>query len=181
MKHILHTLMITAAVTTLALPAHAATVTKQTVIHETGAARDPALVEAAKNRMTRDLQAELASRGYKVDVNGAYDAKTAEAVRAFQRDNNQPVTGEASAQLLAALGVDTSLGPTQVIEEHQILKYKLANKGSENSNVYDDPRADRTGAPQFKQRYKKLTTTEVAPDVTTRETTTVFTVPAHNR
>lgn len=181
MKNVLHTLLITAAVATFAMPAQAATVTSETTVMETGVARDPALLDAAKNRMTRDLQAELASRGYDVPVTGDYNLKTANAVRKFQQDNNMPVTGEASADLLVALGVNTDLGPTTVTEERQITRYKLANKGSENANVYDDADANRTGTPAYKQRYERLTATQTAPGVTTTETTTLYTAPVMNR
>lgn len=173
--------MITAAVMAFTVPAHAASVTNTTTVVETGVARDPALLQAAKNRMTRDLQAALAQRGYAVDVTGAYDAKTATAVSAFQKDSHMPVTGEASPDLLSALGVDTNLGPTQVIEEREIMRYKLADKGSENANVYDDPNANRLGAPAFKQRYQKRTEVLNAPNVTTTETTTVYTNPLYNK
>lgn len=181
MKNVMYTLMISAAVATFAMPAQAATVTTETTVMETGVARDPALLQAAKNRMTRDLQAELASRGYDVSVNGSYDLRTANAVRKFQQDNNMPVTGEASADMLVALGVDTDLGPTTIVQERDVMRYKLADKGSENANVYDDPNADRTGRPTFTQRYQRLTATEVAPNVTTTETTTVYTGPVLNR
>lgn len=181
MKNVMYTLMVTAAVATFAMPAQAATVTNETTVIETGAARDPALLQAAKNRMTRDMQAELASRGYDVQVNGDYNVQTANAVRKFQKDNNMPVTGEASADMLKALGVNTDLGPTQIIQEREVMRYKLANKGSENANVYDDPDADRTRTPVFKQRYQRMTATEVAPGVTTTETSTVYTGPVVNR
>lgn len=181
MKNVMYTLMLTAAVATFAMPAQAATVTSETTVIETGAARDPALLQAAKNRMTRDLQAELASRGYDVSVTGDYDLRTANAVRKFQQDNNMPATGEASADMLVALGVNTDLGPTQIIQERETMRYKLADKGSENANVYDDPNADRTGRPVFTQRYQRVTATQVAPSVTTTETSTVYTGPVVNR
>lgn len=178
---VLNTLLVTAAVVTFALPTQAATLKSETTVIETGAARDPALMQAAKNRMTRDLQAELASRNYAVDVNGSYDVKTTNAVRAYQKDNGMPVTGEASAELLASLGVNTDLGPTQIIQERDVMHYKLADKGSENANVYDDADADRTGRPAFKQRYQRMTVTERAPGVSTTETSTVYTSPVVNR
>lgn len=181
MKNVMYTLMLTAAVATFAMPAQAAKVTNETTVIETGVARDPALLEAAKNRMTRDMQAELASRGYDVSVTGDYDLKTANAVRKFQTDNGHAATGEASADLLVALGVDTNLGPTQVVQERETLRYKLADKGSENANVYDDADADRTGSRTFKQRYQRMTATEVAPGVTTTKSSTVYTGPVVNR
>lgn len=181
MKNVLHTLMITAAVMAFTVPAHAASMTTKTTVMETGVARDPALLQAAKNRMTRDLQAELTQRGYTVDLTGEYDVKTANAVRAYQKDNNLPVTGEASADLLVALGVDTDLGPTKVVEHRKIMSYKMANKGSENANVYDDPNADRTGDAVYTQRYKRMTEVHSAPGVTTTETTTVYTRPLFNQ
>ena len=180
MKTIINTLMITAAVACFALPAQAASLTTETTVIETGKAQDPAALEAAKLRMTRDLQAALANRGYDVAVTGSFDAKTDKAVRAYQASNNMAVTGEASAELLADLGVDTSIRNTHLIQERQVMKYDLADKGSENANVYDDPNADRTGAPVFKQRYQRLTT-RIAPEVTTTQTTTVYTSPVLNR
>lgn len=181
MKKALYSLMITAAVVAFTLPAQAATVTSETTVIETGAAANPALLEAAKTRMTRDLQTALSQAGYDVNVNGSYDVKTANAVREYQKANNMPVTGEASADLLVAMGVDTNLGTTQIIEEREVMRYKLATKGSENANVYDDPNADRTGAPVFKQRYQKMTETERMGGVTTTETSTVYTSPVMNR
>lgn len=181
MKNVMYTLMISAAVVTFAMPAQAAKVTTETTVIETGVARDPALLDAAKNRMTRDLQAELSSRGYDVSVNGSYDVRTANAVRKFQQDNNMPATGEASSDMLVALGVNTDLGPTTITQERDVVRYKLANKGSENANVYDDADADRTGSRTFKQRYQRMTATEVAPNVTTTKTSTVYTGPVMNR
>lgn len=55
----------------------------------------------ASNKLIVDTQVELRRRGYPVPVvNGTLDADTRDAIRAFQKDQNLLVTGEASAPLL---------------------------------------------------------------------------------
>ena len=51
----------------------------------------------------RDAQAELAKRGYKIDVDGVWGRDTREVVRDFQRDHELPVTGEIDVATAATL------------------------------------------------------------------------------
>lgn len=53
-------------------------------------------------RLVSEVQSELRRLGYEVPVvNGRMDASTREAIRAYERDNNLLVTGEASTELQA--------------------------------------------------------------------------------
>ncbi len=137
--------------------ASAETVVEETRVIDTGAAEDPAVLEAVKIRITRDLQQKLADMGYEVGaIDGVYTAKTSAAVSKYQKDKGLPVTGEADDSLFKELGVDTTIYNTHRIEERRIMRYDLATKGSENANVYDDADADRTNTFGFKQRNKRL-------------------------
>jgi peptidoglycan hydrolase-like protein with peptidoglycan-binding domain len=139
--------------------------TSTTVIEQGSALYDES---ALKTRMTRDLEQALQKRGYDVGgVDGIYDAKTASAVRAYQRDTNMAETGEASSDLLRTLGVDTTIASSYAIEQKDTIRFPLANKGSENSNIYDDPNANRTGVASFRQRYDRISERSYTPMTTT--------------
>lgn len=157
MKTALLTSALALAMALTPIMASAGTVVEETRVIDTGAAQDPAVLEAVKIRITRDLQQKLADLGYDVGaIDGVYTPKTAAAVSKYQKDKGQTVTGEADDNLFKELGVDTTIYNTHRIEERRIMRYDLATKGSENANVYDDPNADRTGSVGFKQRNKRL-------------------------
>lgn len=183
MKTTFTSLMMTAALLCIAAgSAHAAeTMHSETVIQKTGVTYDEA---ALKARMTQELEAALQARGYDAGtVNGTYDVDTANAVRAYQRDNNMAVTGEASADMLNALGVNTTIANSYRIEQRDTIKYKLADKGSENANIYDDPNADRAATAGFRQRNERFVTRTYTPagGVTTTTTEDVYYTPSMNR
>ncbi len=182
MKTTFRTLMMTAAIVGIAATAQAAeTMISETTIKKTGVTYDEA---AFKSRLTQNLEQALQSQGYDAgSVDGVYDAKTASAVRAYQRDNNMPDTGEASSDMLRGLGVDTTISSSYRIEQRDTIKYPLADKGSENANVYDDPNADRT-ATGWGQRYDRYSTRRYAPAGATVTSTTesyTYTNPVVNR
>ncbi len=61
----------------------------------------------------REIQQALNERGYlKSEVNGKWDAESAEALRRFQQDQNLETTGKIDSLSLIALG----LGPRRVAE-----------------------------------------------------------------
>ncbi len=62
--------------------------------------------EMSQRELVRAIQRELDQAGYDPGpVDGVMGSRTREAIRAYQRAHAMPVTGEASPQLLAALGV----------------------------------------------------------------------------
>lgn len=134
-----------------ALPAQAETITmEKTIVKTTTVPDDADGMIAVREKLTRDLQAKLKGRGYDVDVTGNYDVKTANAVRAYQRDHGLTVTGEAEPALLTRLGVDTTIYSAEEVVDREVIRYRLGRRGSENANVYDGPNANRAGIPVFR-------------------------------
>lgn len=159
MKKLMTSLVVLGAMTYAGVAAEAATPQRkaETVTFEQKVVQNDVNMQAVKDRITVDLKQALNARGYDAGpANATYDAKTATAVRAFQRDNGMPETGEATPDMMAQLGVDLTVPHTATIVEREVRQFPLANKGSENANVYDDPNADRTGTPRFTQRYDRL-------------------------
>jgi peptidoglycan hydrolase-like protein with peptidoglycan-binding domain len=79
-------------------------------------------------QMVSDIQTQLRMRGYDIPVvSGVVDMRTTEAIRAYQADAGLPITGMASATLLAHLQLGTSPGMTQ--DEIVRLKAALSARG----------------------------------------------------
>jgi peptidoglycan hydrolase-like protein with peptidoglycan-binding domain len=52
------------------------------------------------------LQQALERKGYNAGTSGALDEKTKDAIRAFQKDNNLPITGSLDTRTASELGIE---------------------------------------------------------------------------
>lgn len=165
MKNALRTLMMTTALVGFASVAHANIDHQKDTVIKTSTSQQTAYVplqmdEATKEAHVRNLQQALNARGYDAGpVDGKMGGKTVDALNKFQRDNNLLVSDMATQQDFDALGLQDRLVAGEertVTEKRTLMKYDLANQGSENANVYDDPNADRNGGPVYKQRYHRM-------------------------
>lgn len=72
---------------------------------EAGQAATSLASQQSRNEI-RDTQRKLDAKGYAAGpADGIYGQKTAQALRAFQRDHNVPITGHLDERTLSALGV----------------------------------------------------------------------------
>lgn len=67
--------------------------------------------QAMSSDLVRDIQRNLASRGYDVGPqDGIYGDSTEQALRRFQRDQRMSASGQVDSQTLAALGIPSGTG-----------------------------------------------------------------------
>ncbi|MBX6324195.1 MAG: peptidoglycan-binding protein, partial [Rhodospirillaceae bacterium] len=105
----------------------------------------PAPAEAPVSTETIvNIQAKLRQRGYDVpSLTGVLDAPTVAAIRAYQADAGLPVTGQASASLLASLQAGGGSAPVQ---RQQVMAVQQAL----NERGYDAGPVDGTVGPKFR-------------------------------